>query len=184
MLRNKGKYLLAIALCLLALFGCKRGGKVISEKKFSEIYADMFLADQWLRENSRLRHAVDTVDFYGAIFSKYGCTFEDYDKSVNHYLSDPEEYAKIIEKASDILEARIAELEKIKAAQQAEEDFMRTLPPYESVDFKQDTILRIDNIPAIYWEYAPRRDSVRTDPQPKVGELPGDKPLTLEGEAL
>lgn len=91
--------LLALS-CLLA--GCARG-RVIPEEKLTRIFEDMLLADQWIRENPDARKAADTTLFYDPIFKRHGYTFKDYDRSVNYYLDRPEEFAKILNNASERL---------------------------------------------------------------------------------
>lgn len=99
-----------VALVLLVLFpSCSRGGKVIPAKDLSEIYAEMFLADEWIGA-SQLRTKADTMQVYEPIFEKHGYTVEDYRRSVDRYTRDPGEFAKVFEGARSILDARLTEL--------------------------------------------------------------------------
>jgi len=91
---------------------CSHKAKVIPEDKFSSIYADMFLADQWLETNYGERKAVDTLFFYDPIFEKYGYNREDYYASVNHYLKDPSKYIKILKKTQKYLDSRVPDIQK------------------------------------------------------------------------
>lgn len=101
--------LLALS-CLLA--GCAHHGRVIPEEKFTRIYRDMFLADQWIRDNPRARVVADTTLFFDPILKRYGYTFEDYDRSVHYYLDHPEKYSKILSNASERLHRENERLEK------------------------------------------------------------------------
>lgn len=103
-----------ILLCLLllgALLSCTPRGRVIPKEKLAEIYADMFVADQWVAQN-HLRSALDTASLYGAVLERYGYTVEDYRITVKEYLQDPDRYTKIIKKTMVILEQREKDLKK------------------------------------------------------------------------
>ena len=103
--------LLALS-CLLA--GCAHRGRVIPEEDFSRIYEDMLLADQWLRDTPDARKAADTTLFYDPILKRHGYTFADYDRSVNYYLDHPEQYAKILNGASERLRRENERLQKMQ----------------------------------------------------------------------
>lgn len=102
-------YLLAACMVLMC-FGSCRHGRVIPKKDFAAIYADMFLADQWLNDNPAKKRSADTSGFYDAVFKKHGYTFEDYDASVNYYLDDPSRYAKILDESEKILDEKLKKL--------------------------------------------------------------------------
>ena len=110
--------LLALS-CLLA--GCAHRGRVIPEEKFTRIYRDMFLADQWIRDNPRARAVADTTLFFDPILKRYGYTFEDYDRSVHYYLDHPEKYSKILSNASERLHRENERLEKEQQEKHAAE---------------------------------------------------------------
>lgn len=98
-----GRFLIAVA-ATLTLFGCSsKGPRVIPEDDFARIYADMFIADEWMRNHSELRIQTDTMLVYEPIFRNYGYTTEDYWASVDHYLDDPKSYGKILGKSADII---------------------------------------------------------------------------------
>lgn len=92
--------LLVLASCLT---GCARRARVLSVNKMAKLYVDMYVSDQWLRDTPEARAAADTTLYFDAIFRRNGCSFADYDKSVNYYLDRPEKYAKITLKAAEIL---------------------------------------------------------------------------------
>ncbi len=131
--------ILAIAFLLVLALSCARTGRVIPEEKFSDIYAEMLLADQWISSNLKARRVADTTLFYAPILEKYGYDVLDYDASVRHYMKKPADFAAILDKSSMKLTAYANRL-------QAVEDEMKSrykLPPYKSVDFGKDTILVI-----------------------------------------
>ena len=125
-----------VVLIALALSSCGRKARVIPASTMSDIYADMFLADQWVAQNSRSRRVADTSDFYGPIFEKYGYTVEDYDASVSHYLHKPDKYAKILK----ITATKLSRQEK---RLQAYEDALAKavkFSPYKPTEFRYDTL--------------------------------------------
>ena len=131
--------ILAIAFLLVLALSCARTGRVIPEEKFSDIYAEMLLADQWISSNLKARRVADTTLFYAPILEKYGYDVLDYDASVRHYMKKPADFAAILDKSSMKLTAYANRL-------QAVEDEMKSrykLPAYKSVDFSKDTILEI-----------------------------------------
>ena len=84
------------AVSLFFLISC--GGdkeKVIPRSKLAEIYAEMFITDQWLGANPSLRRSADTSLVYAPILEKYGYTSADYRKSVDMYMDDPERFSRI-----------------------------------------------------------------------------------------
>lgn len=125
-----------VTVLLLALVSCRRDGRVIPASTLSDIYADMFMADQWVAQNSRARRTADTSDFYGPIFDKYGYTVEDYDASVRHYLQKPDKYAKILKGAG----AKLSKQEKrLQAYEDAASKVVR-FSPYVPTKFRYDTL--------------------------------------------
>lgn len=96
-------YIAAAVLALCLLPSCKEG-KVIPRGTMSKIYAEMFLADQWLRDHPAARPVADTTLFYEPIFNKYGYRKIDYITSVDAYISDPEKFSKILKGSVSILE--------------------------------------------------------------------------------
>lgn len=116
---------LSIFLSLLPLvFSCGGDGRVIPKKKMSEIYADMFVADQWINQNYKAARVADTTIVYETIFEKYGYDSDDYRKSVDYYIQDPDRFARILRQTVLILEDRMsdqkAELRKLKSLEAAQ----------------------------------------------------------------
>lgn len=71
---------------------------MIPSRKMQKIYREMMLADQWINDNPDQWKKADTTWFYEPIFKKYGYNSDDYRRSVDHYLNDPERYVNMIEK--------------------------------------------------------------------------------------
>ncbi len=103
----------ALAALSSVVVSCSGRGRVIPASKLSDIYAEMFLADQWLTSHYSERRVADTSLFYEPIFKKYGYTLKDYDASVHHYIEKPDDYAKILKTASLKLDDKAKYLRKV-----------------------------------------------------------------------
>ena len=128
-----------LLVCLLA--SCSGKPRIIPRSVMTDIYAEMFLADQWLADHSSERKKVDTTLFYDPIFARYGYTFEDYDATVQRYLKDPERYSRIFRDASiklkknrDKYQAKVNQLESIR-------EFNAAIKGYSGKDFYKDTMM-------------------------------------------
>lgn len=106
------KRLLHIVLVLLAVAACQRS-RIIPKDTLADIYTDMFLADQMVREENIPRTQMDTMLLYEAVFEKYGYDTDDYLNSVRFYLKDPERFAKVFENVAKRLEGEVDALDKI-----------------------------------------------------------------------
>lgn len=112
-------YLVVLALAVgLSLASCGKKERVIPREKMAEIYAEMYVLDQWLDENRSLRREADTSLVYAPVLDKYGYTYDDYLNSVNVYMKDPTRYSRILRRTSEILGSRLAELRVEKKAQE------------------------------------------------------------------
>ena len=98
----------------------------------SAIYADMFLRDQWIKDHSRYRHAADTSRVYESIFKKYGYDSEDYNRSIDYYMNDPERFARILRKTNVILDNRIKDLKHQVAIRDAARERQEQLEMYNT----------------------------------------------------
>lgn len=132
-------FTLIVVACLL--YACSGRPRIIPRSVLTDIYAEMFLADQWLEDHSGERSKADTSLFYDPIFRRYGYTFEDYDASVQHYLKDPEKFSKIFRDASfklkdkrDFYKKQSDRLEQIK-------EFNASIKGYKIQDFRKDTTI-------------------------------------------
>ena len=145
--------LLALGAVLLLAGSCSRGGRIIPRKAMEDIYYDMFLADQWLMDHSAARKVADTTLFYEPIFREHGYSFKDFDKSVTHYLRDPEKFAKMLKNVSVRLEKKQKALEAVKAAIDAYSE----PGGYVSSAFTADSLVWADSL--VFWA----RPSVAAD---------------------
>ena len=99
-------YVIVLGILLAGVASCGRGAKVIPRGKFAEVYADLFMADVWMTFNPDAKTKADTSKFYEYVLNNRGYTTEDYLKSVDYYLNDPDRYAKILKQASVILDRK------------------------------------------------------------------------------
>ena len=128
-----------LLVCLLA--SCSGKPRIIPRNEMTDIYAEMFLADQWLADHPAERKKVDIMLFYDPIFDRYGYTFEDYDASVKYYLKDPERFSRIFRDASAKLKkGRDKYLAQLKRLEEIRE-FNAAIKGYSSTDFEKDTLL-------------------------------------------
>jgi hypothetical protein len=105
------KRILHIVLVLVAVAACQ-GPRIIPKGTLTDIYVDMFLADQQVREQNIPRTQMDSLLVYEAVFNKYGYNTDDYLNSVRHYLKDPERFAKVFEEVNKRLEGELKALDR------------------------------------------------------------------------
>ena len=79
----------------------------------ASLYVDMFLADQWLRNNTELRKTADTTDFFAPVFKKHHCSFEDYDASLRYYSANPEKFSEVMTLACNTIKAESERLSEL-----------------------------------------------------------------------
>lgn len=171
----------ALMLALVLLSACGRDGRVIPKKQMAAVYADMFAADQWLRDHPGARKNADTTFFYDPVFKKYGYTRKDYDASVRYYVKKPDKYAQIILSSSAILEKEIRRMEKIKSRQEFVRDMNSGIFGYARKDFDGPAMWDVtlaDSAMIQIKENAERRDSIRTDSLETAGQFVGIEPAS------
>ena len=135
------RHLPAYLLVTLALFSSCGRGRRISEAKFAEIYADMFLADQWISSN-RLGRIADTSLVYEPIFEMYGFTTEDYRNSLMYYMDDATAFADVLEEARSILKDKVDHLTKVREYQVLRDSVRAVMArTYEPISLPPDTIM-------------------------------------------
>ena len=140
MIRAVRHTILALLLGSL-LVSCSGRPRIIPRATLVDIYADMFLADQWLTDHPSERNKADTTLFYDPIFARYGYTFEDYDATVKRYIKDPEKFSKLFKEASNKLDVKSKRLDlKVKEINEIRE-YNKLFTRYVSRDFDSDTVL-------------------------------------------
>ena len=139
------RLLFAALLVILSAVSCRQGPRVIPKARLAQIYADMFVADQWIATNSLSRTA-DTSAVYEPILNRYGYTSADFRRSLDHYLDDPEEMVKILKASQSILQKNIAALSRQEKADH-QRDSLRREHERERERIRQSR--RTDFVP--YW---------------------------------
>ena len=132
----------------MLLFSCSRA-KVIPRRTFVKIYADMFLADEWVKDNPSARRQVDTSLLYEPIFESYGYMTDDYLKSVEHYMGDTERYARMLKKAADLLGAKCNSLRRLEESITLHDERLREIGKRREqmmLRFSPDSVWRGGNL--------------------------------------
>lgn len=102
---------------LLFLQSCEKRG-IIPKDVMSQIYYDMYMNDQAVKSRYIFRRMSDTLHIYAPVFEKYGYTEEDYRRSMEYYLMEPEKLEKIFKKTLSNLEKRKSILDAMIAAEE------------------------------------------------------------------
>lgn len=130
-----------IFLILLSFLSCSRTGKVLSVNRMAEIYADMFIADQWLRDNPASRRMVDTTLFYDPIFEMHDCSREDFVASVGYYIDKPDKFSKILKRSSQMIQSDKNRFEKLSELEARAAEANKVFETYEARDFCADSLV-------------------------------------------
>ena len=102
---------------LLCLSSCREKESIIPKDIMSQIYYDIYMTDEAVDVNYRLRRMADTMRVYQPIFNRYGYTTEEYNRSVNFYMERPDKFEDVFEETKTMLEKRKAELNSILEAE-------------------------------------------------------------------
>lgn len=137
---GRGHIILIALAVVAAVSGCGRRARVIPPARMVDLYVDMFIADQWLRDTPEARGMADSTLFFDPIFRRHGYTFKDYEKSVEYYTFHTEKLSDITTKVSEELKARAdyyAALAKEYDEINKENGRLKTYVP---VDFENDSL--------------------------------------------
>ncbi len=130
-----GHIALLAASVIVLLPSCRKDdAEVIPRTELSRIYAEMLLTDQWILNTPNVRNIADTSLVYEPILEKYGYDPDDYRKSIDVYMDDPERFAKIFRETSELLSARLDELHAEKERLKRLEELKK-----EAEKFRPDT---------------------------------------------
>ncbi|MBO4633971.1 MAG: DUF4296 domain-containing protein [Bacteroidales bacterium] len=89
------RVLLLVLVLLLAAVSC-RGPKRIPRDDMEEIFYQMFLQDQQIKQTPKLKKQADTMLVYEGIFESLGYNTDDYLHSLRYYLEEPEKMEKVM----------------------------------------------------------------------------------------
>ena len=103
---------LYIVIALLVLAASCRGPRTIPRDDLADIFHDMFLQDQQIRSEPKLKKLADTSLVYEGIFREYGYTTDDYIYTVGKYIREPDKFAKVFEKTAGRLDKEAKEIGK------------------------------------------------------------------------
>ena len=99
-------HILIVTAIVLSIASCGKREKIIPRHTMSSIFASMCMADQWMMRNPASRAVADTTEFYAPVFKAYGYEYDDFRRSVDKYLKDPERFAKILKRSTSMLRKR------------------------------------------------------------------------------
>ena len=147
------RFISMVLASLLLIISCGKKDKVIPRKVMSQIYADMFMFDQWSQKHPECRRQMDTMLVYAPIIEKYGYTVDDYRESLVEYIKDPERFSRILRRTNNILESELKrarkEAEKLDEERQKRREFKSKLSEWRSyaeMTAKADTVVSGDSI--------------------------------------
>ena len=161
--------LMLLTLLLLAgAAACSRKPKILRQDAFGDLYADMLLADEWVKLHPEMRRDADTMLVYAEAFKRHGVSPEDVRASLEYYLQDPLRYSramavtlKSLEQHAKVIRDEIERTTDIRVFQQRfrkgaklEEQWHPCYPDPEAMD---SVALRVPGLDTVYWQ---RRDSV------------------------
>lgn len=129
-----------IIFVLAASVACEHKPKVLKPKKMSEIYADLFIADSWLRDNQDKRRKADTTLFLDPIFEDHKVDYKDFYVSIEYYTAHPEEYSDILTGAIDIMQERYEVISVLSEQYNLAEEVRKKLPKYHIINFGADSM--------------------------------------------
>lgn len=169
--------LLALALCF---FSCSDKPRMIPSETLSQIYAQMYVSDQWVMQNPSVRKQLDTALIYDPVFEQFGYTFRDFDYTVKKYLERPDRFIKVFKRTKDLLDKRYAELSEMRDTEKGNAELMKRISGfYDDCTFWPAVIDSVN-----YQINAEGRDSVRTDCEQKARPVVRDKFVAADREDL
>ena len=110
-----------------------QGPRVIPKDTLTDIFVDMFLADQMVRDKDIPQARMDTLLVYEAVFEKYGYDTDDYLYTVRKSLRDPERFSKVFEEVANRLEVEVEDLNEIIERQNTAAANLGKHPPVISI---------------------------------------------------
>lgn len=140
-------YVLLLGVLLAGAPSCSHRAKVIPRAKFAEVYADLFLGDVWMTFNPDVKAKADTSRFYEYVLNSRGYTTEDYLRSVDYYMNDPDRYAKILKQTRAILDREERAIRKAAQAEADKEEMFLKIQSYNPDFLLYDTLFEEEVIP-------------------------------------
>lgn len=107
-----------MALVIFVSCGNKDEAEIIPRNQLAKIYAEMLVTDQWIMDTPGVRSIADTSLVYSPILEKYGYDADDYVRTVDKYMDDPERFSRIFRSTGEILDRQLARLKKKQKEEQ------------------------------------------------------------------
>ena len=101
-----------LAAALFVVGGCAEEG-IIPRNDMALIISEMYLVDQVLEDNPKLKMQADSMLVYPSIMERNGYTLEEYEASMLYYMSEGESFNEILKDAKERLGKREKELNRI-----------------------------------------------------------------------
>lgn len=131
------KRVMMLLTLLVAVTACDSFG-IISQKKMSKIYYDMYVVDSYLEHMPELRLVADSTYVYEAIFEKYGCDSTGFFKSLQYYLDNPKKMRSILNDAKSMLKERERELDVMYHMDPDSDEYLRHLDELDALPSPDD----------------------------------------------
>ena len=172
-MKRRLAYFAILLAVLSAMAGCSGRTRIIPRDKLAHVYAEMFVADQWLNDHPSARRIADTSLFYEPIFRKYGYTTEDYLATVDEYISDPEKFSEVLAKSVAILEKQAQEAQDFEDMVNRINAANKSIRGYVARNFDADSVAWADS--SILWRRTvadtARIDSLQIDSLARVDSI-------------
>jgi hypothetical protein len=98
-----------IAFCLLAaliLVSCSKKEDYIPRHDFAVLLADLYMEDGYIESRPELRAQTDSLFIYKPIIESHGYTIDRYYATLNHYISDFDEWTALFNDVKSVLTDR------------------------------------------------------------------------------
>jgi len=96
--------ILVLTACLAVAGSCQR--VIIPKEQFAAIMVEMFLVDQQIQNEYSLTQMADTTLLYAAVLHQYGYTMDDFLRSLNRHIRNPEKFKKVLQQQRTLLLAQ------------------------------------------------------------------------------
>lgn len=193
-------YIAVVTVIFAMTLSCRRA-RVIPKDTLTDIYVEMLLADQWIVLTG-ISMMSDTHFVYRPIFEKYGYTADDYRFSVQTYLRDPEEYAKLFAGVEKKLSDRVDVLDGLENVRRRQDSIKyannmrwRNIPkpvlykdvlkgqfPSDTVCFGPDSARYTINIPVLDTMFSGPRLVIRNEGTMDMEEVDAAEETVAEEE--
>ena len=136
------KRLLLFIFCALSFTSCER--PPIKPADFADICHDMFLVRAYVEKNPVVEVSTDSLSVYGAILDRYGYSPDEFRRTVDYYVSNPDDYARLLKNVQSRISKEKRTVESlIKDANES----ASASSAAEFVELTEKDIPQLDSIP-------------------------------------